>query len=69
MLKPALLTTRSQSQRALLRVFKEARHLISGRFRARTLVGSGRYSKYFFAEDQCSWLMPSFSPEARAAYH
>jgi hypothetical protein len=34
--------------------------LISGRFRGRKLVGSGRYSKCFFAGVQCSPFMPGY---------
>ena len=42
---------------AELRAFEAARHRFSGRFRARKLVGSSRYSKCFFAGAQCPAIM------------
>ena len=42
---------------AELRALRLRGTVVSGRFRARKLVGSGRYSKYFFAEAQCPAIM------------
>ena len=61
---------------ATLRAFKAARHHLSGRFRSRKLVGSGRYSKCFFcrffAGGQYFRIIacfPLLSPAGHAAHH
>jgi hypothetical protein len=55
---PALLTAGTQPLELCSGRSGQRGTLISGRFRAGKLVGSGQYSKSFFAGVQCSGLMP-----------
>ena len=58
-LVPALvsLACAAKPLEAELRAFEAARHRCFGRFRARKLVGSDRYSKCYFAVGQCPAIM------------
>jgi hypothetical protein len=49
----------SQLLKSCSEAFRAARRLM-GRFRGRKLVGSGQYSKCFFAGGRCLSLMPCY---------